>query len=340
MKIKKTVTDKVIAANRANSRKSPGPNTGAGKRRAQMNSLKHGFFARELQITEEDRSEYEILNEELLQQYAPATPMQQIGFEKIVCCCWRCKLALRMESRAVALQQSSNQEPKVDAAGGDTNQMARWYGADYRSLQAGLRFLRILRADVADSGLLHLQHDGPLKDDLIRGFGTGLYNRLMEWQGMSTTAIGFAVHMAEMQERFKGKLPPIDFSRRDREYSAEERVGSKSPVVDGFPGDPERPLTGRATFPMAVPPIDLPPVNPQDGAPPRVVPDPKLQQQMVVKIVDAQIEHLETLVQTRRQDFRETPQALAEFSPRYFADASRDLERAVDWFLKLKEKGL
>lgn len=62
--------------------------------------------------------------------------------------------------------------------------------------------------------------------------------------------------------------------------------------------------------------------------------------EMAVKIVDAEIEHLETLVQTGRQDFRETPQALAEFSPRYFADASRDLERAVDWFLKLKEKGL
>jgi hypothetical protein len=42
----------------------------------------------------------------------------------------------------------------------------------------------------------------------------------------------------------------------------------------------------------------------------------------------------------RGQDFRQAPLVLAELSPRYYADASRDLERAVDWFLKLKEKGL
>jgi hypothetical protein len=293
MKIKKTVTDKVIAANRANSRKSPGPNTGAGKRRAQMNSLKHGFFARELQIAEEDRPEYEALNEELLQQYAPATPMQQIGFDKIVCCCWRCKLALRMESRAVALQQSSNQEPKVEAAG-DTNRMDQWYAADYRSLQKGLRFLRYLRADVADCGLLHLEQDGPLKESVTKGFGLGFYNRLREWKGMSIDAISLAEMVVQKSQDYKADS--IDFDRPQT--------------------DPKHPET------------------------PKVVADPRLKWEMAVKIVDAEIEHLETLVQTRRQDFRETPQALAEFSPRYFADASRDLQRAVDWFLNLKEKGL
>jgi hypothetical protein len=50
----------------------------------------------------------------------------------------------------------------------------------------------------------------------------------------------------------------------------------------------------------------------------------------------SKFEHLETLVRTRGQDLRKTPQALVEFSPRYYADASRDLYRAVDWFLKLK----
>ena len=61
---------------------------------------------------------------------------------------------------------------------------------------------------------------------------------------------------------------------------------------------------------------------------------------MVVKLVEIEIEHLETLVRTRGQDLRETPQALAEFSPRYYADACRDLQRAVDWFLKLEASGL
>jgi len=292
MKIKKTVTDKVIAANRANSRKSPGPNTDAGKRRAQMNSLKHGFFAKELQIAEEDRPEYEEMRDGILRHYVATTPLQHIAIGRIVCCCWRCKLALRMESRAVALQQSSNQERKVEGEEGETILMHHWYAADYRSLQAGLRFLRDLRADVADCGLLHLEQDSPLKESVIKGFGLGFYNRLIEWKGMRTTAIRLAETLVRHAETFG----PLEWA---------------SPR-----GNPEPPEA------------------------PEAVPDPRLQWQMVVKLIEAEIEHLEMLVRTRGQDFGETPQALAEFSPRYFADASRALERAVDWFLKLKEEGL
>jgi hypothetical protein len=172
--------------------------------------------------------------------------------------------------------------------------MEQWYWADYRSLQQGLRFLKELLADVADCGLLHLEQDGALKESLIKGFGSNFYNRLIEWKGMSTTAILAAEHDAAMTERF----------------------GLIFPVGDLPPGDPDRPET------------------------PKVVPDPRLQWQMAVKLVEVEIEHLETLVRTRGQDFREAPQALAEFSPRYYADASRDLHRGVDWFLKLKGSGL
>jgi hypothetical protein len=61
---------------------------------------------------------------------------------------------------------------------------------------------------------------------------------------------------------------------------------------------------------------------------------------MIAKLVDVEIEHLQALVRTRGQDFRQTPLVLAELSPRYYSDASRDLRRAVDGFLKLKHEGL
>jgi hypothetical protein len=202
-------------------------------------------------------------------------------------------MALRNESRIIALQQSSDEKTNMETGGGETNRMEQWYAADYRSLQDGLRFLRNLHADVADCGLLHLAEDGPLKESIIKGFGPGFYNRLIEWKGMSTTAILSAEHLVAMEEDFP------------------------------YPPD----------------------LDPQKSAPKhtettKVVPDPRLQWQMVVKLVECEIEHLETLVRTRGQDFREAPQALAEFSPRYYADASRDLHRAVDWFLKLKGSGL
>ena len=337
---RKHVTEKMIAANEANARKSTGPKTGAGKRWSRMNALKHGFFAKELNLSSEDRPEFEALRYSLLQQFAPATPMQWIAFEKIPCCCWRCKLSLRMESLAVALQQRSEHGAKVESAEGGTSSMEQWYGADYRSLQAGLRFLSELRADVAACGLLHLEQEGPMRESLIKGFGSTFYDRLMQWKGMSSTAIQFAEHMAAMRETFGGKLPPIDFSWRDHKYAAEERTGSKSPVVGGSQGASERPVTGRVTFPMTPPRIDPTPVAPEGSELPKVVPDPKLQWQMVVKLIDGEIEHVQMVLRTRGKDFGEAQQTLAEFSPRYFADACRDLERALDWYLKIKHQGL
>ena len=51
MKIKKTVTEKVIAANRGNSQKSTGPhNVEAVKE----NALKHGLLARRIVFTNEE----------------------------------------------------------------------------------------------------------------------------------------------------------------------------------------------------------------------------------------------------------------------------------------------
>jgi hypothetical protein len=285
VKIKKTVSNEVVAANRVNARNSTGPRSIAGKRRSRLNSLKHGFFAKELQLGEEDRPEFGVLRDRLLQQFPAATPLEEIAAENIVCCCWRCKRALRFESSITALQQTSNKEPDVQAAvGADTNRMERWYGTDYLSLKDGLRFLRGLYAVVADSGLIRVEQDGPWKESLIKAFGLRFYDRLMEWKGMGVHGILLADHLAAMQENF-----------------------------------------------------DSPPSVPEN---PKIVADPKLKQQMVLKLVDAEIEHLEILVRTRSTDFREIPQALAEFSPRYYADASRDLHRAVEWFLKLKSSGL
>lgn len=177
MKNKKTVTDKTIAANQANARKSTGPKTGGGKNRARLNALKTGFFAKELHISEEDRREFEDMRDSLAHQYAPAMPMQEIAFDQIVCGCWRCRLALRMENWAVVAQQNSRHERKVEAPGaGEPMLLEAWYGCDHRSLQNALRFLRDLRADVAHNGLQNLEQDGRLKESVIKGFGQGFYN--------------------------------------------------------------------------------------------------------------------------------------------------------------------
>ena len=48
---KKVVSEKQLAANRRNAKKSTGPKTTAGKVRARRNSLRHGLLARDVVVT-------------------------------------------------------------------------------------------------------------------------------------------------------------------------------------------------------------------------------------------------------------------------------------------------
>lgn len=56
MKIKKTVTDKQLAANRRNAKLSTGPKTEDGKKNAKFNAVKYGLFAKHLFIPDIDES--------------------------------------------------------------------------------------------------------------------------------------------------------------------------------------------------------------------------------------------------------------------------------------------
>src|SRR5947209_7061350 len=91
-------------SNRRNSAGSTGPKTTIGKQRVRTNALKHGLFSRELMITDEEKSDFQQLQRMLCEQLNPATALQHVAFEKIVICCWRCKLAMRFEMRRVRAQ--------------------------------------------------------------------------------------------------------------------------------------------------------------------------------------------------------------------------------------------
>jgi hypothetical protein len=56
MRIKKTVTDKVIAANQNRSRSSTGPKTDKGKATSRLNALKTGLTAKTVLPGQEDNS--------------------------------------------------------------------------------------------------------------------------------------------------------------------------------------------------------------------------------------------------------------------------------------------
>src|SRR5207248_378425 len=89
MKIQKTISDKVIAANCANAQKSTGPKTLTGKKHSRLNAKSHGLFAKELHFDEGEELEFERLKRDLLSQLLPQTALQRLAVDEILSCVWR-----------------------------------------------------------------------------------------------------------------------------------------------------------------------------------------------------------------------------------------------------------
>ena len=86
MKIKKTISEKVISANRANSQKSTGPGDFAN---VKNNAMKHGFRAQHLFFENEDQEkEYTELLEQLEEYHEPDGPTEWMLVEEIANCRW------------------------------------------------------------------------------------------------------------------------------------------------------------------------------------------------------------------------------------------------------------
>ncbi len=89
-----------VRANRLNAQKSAGPRTAEGKEKASQNSLKHGLFAREGVIRGEDREEYDMHREMLLEQLDPAGPLEAILAARVVDLSWRLRRAAQDQNEA------------------------------------------------------------------------------------------------------------------------------------------------------------------------------------------------------------------------------------------------
>jgi hypothetical protein len=184
---------------------STGPRSEVGKRIYTNNAPKTGLYARELLVNPEDQHEFETLRQELRRQFTPATSMQEISFEQIVCFCWRCKLALRLEGRSMGPALGA------DTGTGDAGEprhevrLSQWAGASRENLRNGIRFLGNLRGEAAQNGLMHLEQDGHWKDSVINGFGQPFYNSLMQWKGFNTCAVLAQEHLDEHARMFPSR---------------------------------------------------------------------------------------------------------------------------------------
>jgi hypothetical protein len=107
MKIKKTVTAKVMQANQENAQKSTGPlNTAA----VSQNATRHGLLAKKLQFqTAEDKSEFDQLVEELADDQQPDGRMEQLLIEEAAVCLWKLQSLNDWEGQELANRRETSQ---------------------------------------------------------------------------------------------------------------------------------------------------------------------------------------------------------------------------------------
>lgn len=84
MNIKKTMTDKALAANKANAEKSTGPHDST---KSSRNAIKHGLLSSHLHFTsEEHRQQFQELIEELDRDYEPDSAVERMLVEEVATC--------------------------------------------------------------------------------------------------------------------------------------------------------------------------------------------------------------------------------------------------------------
>jgi hypothetical protein len=106
MKRKKTVTESVLAANRANAQSSTGPRTELGKSNARYNALQHGVLARKVVLkTDEERAEFQGLLRSSNAEWCPKGLEEKFYAEEIALLFWKLQITEGLESRERSRRQ-------------------------------------------------------------------------------------------------------------------------------------------------------------------------------------------------------------------------------------------
>ena len=90
-----------VDANQANSQKSTGPKTEAGKAASSRNRLSHGFASSTRFVKGEDPAEFNLLLDDLISEHQPATPTEQILVEQMAHHHWINLRAARLLDREI-----------------------------------------------------------------------------------------------------------------------------------------------------------------------------------------------------------------------------------------------
>jgi hypothetical protein len=99
------LSEKQLAANRTNARKSRGPITPGGRRNSSRNALKHGMFAQTILLPGESRERFLKLLADLTTEYDATTPNELALVETMAFCRWRMLRSWTFQASQIAREQ-------------------------------------------------------------------------------------------------------------------------------------------------------------------------------------------------------------------------------------------
>jgi hypothetical protein len=88
-KVEPVATERQIQANRSNALKSTGPRSDQGKERSSGNALRHGLTAQRVVITGEDPEKFERLRRDLIEEFMPWGPSEELLVDQLAANIWR-----------------------------------------------------------------------------------------------------------------------------------------------------------------------------------------------------------------------------------------------------------
>ena len=110
MTVKKTVTEKVISANRANGRRGTGAKTQRGKNVASQNATKHGILSRKFRFkNDQEKADYNALMSDLDGSIDRDDPLQRMLAEEVAIAHLRRGRALKLEQRTCRRQNPATE---------------------------------------------------------------------------------------------------------------------------------------------------------------------------------------------------------------------------------------
>jgi hypothetical protein len=135
-----------IIANQANAQHSAGPVTPEGKARVAKNAIRHGLTSKHLVIRDDEREEFAVFQQSLLDELAPRGAVETITFHELLHAAWNLQRFRRIEAELSSRGPEDFTSPENASA---TDRLTRYQARAQRAWYRALQELRALQTNRA-----------------------------------------------------------------------------------------------------------------------------------------------------------------------------------------------